>query len=137
MQVLRDEFPRREARQRKVFFEYVMLKGVNDSLENAKELLRVTSGIPCKVNLIHFNAHDGSEFQPSDKETILAFQDYLVKKGMIATVRISRGGDQMAACGQLGKLGSVTAPRMRVPPKFAHVVRKTDVKSKVQGARSM
>ncbi len=123
MQVLRDEFPREHTRQRKVFFEYVMLRGVNDTLQSARELLRLTADVPCKVNLIHFNAHAGSEFQPSDKATILAFQDYLVKKGMTVTVRISRGGDQMAACGQLGVLGARPAPRMRVPPQFAHAVR--------------
>lgn len=123
MAVLRDEFPRVEARQRKVFFEYVMLKGVNDSLANAKDLLRATAGVPCKINLIHFNTHQGSPFEASSDETIYAFQDYLVKKGMVVTVRTSRGSDQMAACGQLGILGAVQAPRMRVPEKFAHAVK--------------
>lgn len=129
MAVLRDEFPRHAARQRKVFFEYVMLKGVNDSLENAKALLRITSGVPCKINLIHFNTHEGTEFEASSDETIYAFQDFLVKKGMLVTVRASRGSDKMAACGQLGRLGPVQAPRMRVPEKYAHVVKRKDVAS--------
>lgn len=55
MGALRDEFPRRDARQRKVFFEYVMLEGVNDSLANAKELLRLTSGVPSKVSLLSYS----------------------------------------------------------------------------------
>lgn len=123
MQVLRDEFPRGIVRQQKVFFQYVMLKGVNDSLIDAKELLRLTAGVPCKINLIHFNSHEGTLFEASDDNTMLAFQDFLVKKGLTVTIRRSRGDDKMMACGQLGKLGSVTAPRMRVPEKFVHIVK--------------
>lgn len=122
MQTLRDVFPRAAAKQQKVFFQYLMLKGVNDSLVDAKELLRLTAGVPCKVNLIHFNSHEGTEFQASDEQTMLAFQDYLVKKGMNVTIRKSRGDDEMMACGQLGKLGPVQPPRMRVPEKFAHAI---------------
>lgn len=123
MGTLRDVFPRDSARQQKVFFQYVMLKGVNDSLQDAKQLLRITSGVPCKINLIHFNPHDGTLFEGSDDETILAFQDFLVKKGMTVTVRKSRGDEKMMACGQLGKVGEKTAPRMRVPEKYAHAIR--------------
>lgn len=122
MQTLRDVFPRNEAKQRKVFFQYVMLKGVNDSLVDAKELLRLTAGVPCKVNLIHFNSHDGTEFEASSDETMLAFQDYLARKGMMVTIRKSRGDDKMMACGQLGRLGPIQAPRMKVPSKYAHIV---------------
>lgn len=123
MQTLRDVFPRAEAKQRKVFFQYVMLKGVNDSLVDAKELLRLTAGVPCKINLIHFNSHDGTMFEASSDETMLAFQDYLVRKGMTVTIRKSRGDDKMMACGQLGRLGPIQAPRMKVPQKYAHLVR--------------
>lgn len=123
MQTLRDVFPRQAARQQKVFFQYVMLKGVNDSLVDAKELLRLTAGVPCKVNLIHFNSHEGTEFEASDEGTMLAFQDFLVKKGMTVTIRKSRGDDKMMACGQLGKLGPRQAPRMKVPGKFEHLVK--------------
>eukprot|EP00173_Palmaria_palmata_P005107 Plantae.Rhodophyta-Palmaria_palmata.ctg8303.p1 GENE.Plantae.Rhodophyta-Palmaria_palmata.ctg8303~~Plantae.Rhodophyta-Palmaria_palmata.ctg8303.p1 ORF type:complete len:250 (-),score=42.34 Plantae.Rhodophyta-Palmaria_palmata.ctg8303:454-1149(-) len=122
MGVLRDEFPRDAARQQKVFFEYVMLKGVNDSLQDAKELLRLVAGVPCKLNLIQFNAHDGTSFTGSSKETMLGFQDYLVKKGMTVTIRASRGEDKMMACGQLGEDGPVKAPRMRVPEEYQHTV---------------
>ena len=126
MQTLRDVFPRNEARQQKVFFQYVMLKGVNDSLQDAKELLRLTAGVPCKVNLIHFNTHEGTEFEASDEDTMLAFQDFLVKKGMTVTIRKSRGDDEMMACGQLGKLGPSQAPRMKIPDKYAHIVRRDE-----------
>lgn len=122
MGALRDEFPRHNARQRKVFFEYVMLKGVNDSIENAKELLACTSSVPCKVNLIKFNAHPNTPFKSSSDETIEAFRAYLADKGMLVTIRKSRGDDKMAACGQLGRQGSRIAPLMRVPDKYKHAV---------------
>lgn len=123
MQALRDVFPRQAIRQQKVFFQYVMLKGVNDSLVDAKELLRLTSGVPCKINLIQFNPHEGTEFEGSDRDTMLAFQDFLVKKGMTVTIRHSRGDDMMMACGQLGKLGLHQPPRTRVPERYAHAVK--------------
>lgn len=123
MQTLRDVFPRETVRQQKVFFQYVMLKGVNDSLVDAKELLRLTSGVPCKVNLIHFNSHDGTIFEASDEDTMLAFQEFLLKKGMTVTIRKSRGDDEMMACGQLGKLENFVAPRMRIPEKYSHIVK--------------
>lgn len=121
--MLRDEFPRDTARQQKVFFEYVMLKGVNDSVACAKELLRLIAGVPCKVNLIQFNAHEGTTFTGSDRETMVAFQDYLTKKGMTVTIRASRGEDKMMACGQLGDDGPARAPRMKVPDEFQHAVK--------------
>ena len=123
---LREEIPRREVRKSKVFFEYIMLKGINDSLKDAKDFLRLTSGIPCKLNLIRFNAHEGSEFECSDEETIFKFMDYLAGKNVTVTLRESRGNDEMAACGQLGSLGSAVSPRMRVPDKFAHVVKREE-----------
>lgn len=121
MQTLRDVFPRNAARQQKVFFQYLMLKGVNDSLADAKELLRLTSGVPCKINLIHFNSHEGTEFEASSDETMLLFQDYLSKKGMTVTIRKSRGDDKMMACGQLGQLGPTQPPRMKVPQRYSHL----------------
>jgi len=124
MQALREEFPRGIGGQEKVFFEYVMLRGVNDTLEDANRLLKITAGVPCKVNLIPFNAHEGSEFSPSDRDDVMRFRDLLVKKGMVCTVRESRGDDRMAACGQLGKgpqgvkPGSRAPPRMKPPQQF-------------------
>lgn len=127
MQTLRDIYPRSNRQQRKVMFQYVMLKGVNDSLLDAKELVRLTAKVPCKINLIQFNSHEGTEFEASPNETMLAFQEYLSGKGMIVTIRRSRGDDKMMACGQLGKLGAVQAPRMRVPGKYAHAVKRATV----------
>jgi len=121
MQTLRDEFPRGIGGQEKVFFEYVMLKGVNDTLDDAKRLLRLTAGVPCKVNLIPFNAHDGSEFKSSERDDVLAFRDLLANAGMVCTIRESRGDDRMAACGQLGEgsgAGRRAPPRTRPPPRL-------------------
>ncbi|PXF41479.1 Dual-specificity RNA methyltransferase RlmN [Gracilariopsis chorda] len=125
MQTLREVFPRRRGQQRKVMFQYVMLKDVNDSLEDAKQLLRLTAGVPCKINLIQFNWHEGSEFEGSSEETMESFQRYLSGKGMTVTIRRSRGDDEMMACGQLGTLGALQPPRMKVPPRYAQAVSRT------------
>jgi 23S rRNA (adenine2503-C2)-methyltransferase len=86
---------------RKITFEYVMLAGINDSLEDAARVHKLTRGLQCKINLIPFNPHPGSEFKRSDDKTVKEFQHYLVSRGVTATVRVSRGQDILAACGQL------------------------------------
>ena len=86
---------------RRITFEYVLLKDFNDTLEDAARILKLTHGIPCKVNLIPFNEHSGSEFKRPSDATVRKFQVYLLDRGMVATVRISRGRDILAACGQL------------------------------------
>jgi len=86
---------------RRITFEYVMLKGINDTLEDAERLTKLTRGIPSKINLIPFNEHSGSEFKRPSDETVQVFQKYLVNRKITATVRISRGRDILAACGQL------------------------------------
>ncbi len=86
---------------RRITFEYVLLKGVNDSLEDAARIVTLTRGIPSKINLIPFNEHSGSEFKRPSDETVHAFQRYLLERKITATVRISRGRDILAACGQL------------------------------------
>jgi 23S rRNA (adenine2503-C2)-methyltransferase len=86
---------------RKITFEYVLLKDLNDSLEDAARIIQLTRGIPSKINLIPFNEHPGSEFKRPTDETVKAFQHYLVSRGVTCTVRISRGRDILAACGQL------------------------------------
>lgn len=92
------------APHRRITFEYVLLKDFNDSLEDARRLLKLLRGIPHKVNLIPFNEHSGSAFlRPSDS-TVKAFQNVLVRQGVTATVRVSRGRDILAACGQLRSL---------------------------------
>jgi 23S rRNA (adenine2503-C2)-methyltransferase len=91
--------------RRKVTFEYVMLGGVNDSLEDAKRLLKLISDIPNKVNLIPFNEHEGCDFKAPTRAAIDAFHKYLIDRHVTVITRDSRGGDISAACGQLkGKL---------------------------------
>ncbi|KAF8378297.1 hypothetical protein HHK36_029636 [Tetracentron sinense] len=102
----------------KVLFEYVMLAGVNDSTEDAKRLIDLVQGIPCKINLISFNPHSGSQFKPTSEEKMIEFRNVLAEGGCVVFLRLSRGDDQMAACGQLGKPGEVQAPLLRVPAQF-------------------
>ncbi len=86
---------------RRITFEYVMLKDVNDSLADAKELVRLLGGIPAKINLIPFNPWPGSNYQCSDWETIEKFADYVNQAGYASPIRTPRGRDILAACGQL------------------------------------
>jgi len=86
---------------RRITFEYVMLKGVNDSLEDAKRLVKLLKGIPAKVNLIPFNPWPGAPYECSDWETIEEFAEVLNRAGYASPVRTPRGRDIMAACGQL------------------------------------
>jgi 23S rRNA (adenine2503-C2)-methyltransferase len=94
--------------RRKITFEYVMIGGVNDSLEDAKRLLRLTSDIPNKINLIPFNEHEGCGFRSPTREAVDAFHKYLIDRHVTVITRDSRGGDISAACGQLkGKLEKI------------------------------
>jgi 23S rRNA (adenine2503-C2)-methyltransferase len=86
---------------RRITFEYVMLKGVNDSAADARALVKLLAGIPAKINLIPFNAWPGSPFECSDWETIEKFGDIVNRAGYASPVRTPRGRDIMAACGQL------------------------------------
>ena len=86
---------------RRITFEYVMLKGVNDGMEDAKELVRLLKGIPAKINLIPFNPWPGSPYECSDWEQIEKFADFVNRAGYASPVRTPRGRDIMAACGQL------------------------------------
>ncbi len=86
---------------RRITFEYVMLKGVNDSLADAKALVKLLSGIPAKINLIPFNPWPNSRYACSDWETIERFADYVNAAGYASPVRTPRGRDILAACGQL------------------------------------
>ena len=86
---------------RRVTFEYVMLKGINDSPAEARALVRLVSGIPAKINLIPFNPWPGSPYQCSDWKTIEAFAAILNKAGYASPIRTPRGRDILAACGQL------------------------------------
>ena len=86
---------------RRITFEYVMLKGVNDSLNDAKELVRLLKGIPAKINLIPFNPWPGSDYECSDWEQIEKFADFINANGYASPIRTPRGRDILAACGQL------------------------------------
>jgi 23S rRNA (adenine2503-C2)-methyltransferase len=86
---------------RRITFEYVMLKGVNDSDSDARELLRVLSGIPSKINLIPFNPWPGSRYETSDAGRVQRFGEIIRNAGIMATIRTPRGRDIAAACGQL------------------------------------
>ena len=86
---------------RRITFEYVMLKGVNDSPADAKALVRLLAGIPAKINLIPFNPWPGSSHECSDWEQIERFAEVVNKAGYASPVRTPRGRDIMAACGQL------------------------------------
>ena len=90
-----------EATSRRISFEYAMIQGVNDSRENAKELLRRMKGLPCHFNLIPLNHVEESPLKPSSRETVAAFQKCLEDGGIPATVRRTLGGDIDASCGQL------------------------------------
>lgn len=87
--------------RRKVTFEYVLLGGLNDTLEDAKRLLRLISDIPNKVNLIPFNEHEGCGFKAPTRAAVDAFHKYLIDRHVTVITRDSRGGDISAACGQL------------------------------------
>jgi 23S rRNA (adenine2503-C2)-methyltransferase len=87
--------------QRRISFEYIMFKGVNDFPRHVKELTRILSGIECRINLIRFHPIPGTPLEGSDEATIAQFNQALNQKGIITTTRASRGLDIYAACGML------------------------------------
>ena len=90
------------SKQRRLSFEYIVFKGVNDSLIYAKELVRLLRGLDCRMNLIRFHAIPNVDLEGAGyMETMLAFRDYLTQHGLFATIRASRGEDIFAACGML------------------------------------
>ena len=86
---------------RRITFEYVLIKDINDRPRDAKNLTKIIEDIRAKINLIPFNRYNGSPFEPPDEDRILAFQDELIRKNYTVTIRKSKGGDISAACGQL------------------------------------
>lgn len=94
------------AHQRRVSFEYIMFEGINDSIRHAGALALLLKGIPCRVNLIRYHAIPGISLQPATLKTMELFSETLNRKGIICTVRTSRGEDIMAACGMLSTLKS-------------------------------
>ncbi len=87
--------------RKKVLFEYLVIKDLNDDLASAKKLVKLLNGLKAKVNLIYFNPYPGTEFQRPSKESMRRFQEYLLSKGVLCTIRESKGLDISAACGQL------------------------------------
>ena len=86
----------------RITLEYILLKGVNDSPEDAIRLAGLVRGIRCKINLIPFNSYPGAAFARSDDETTIRFQQILINRHLTTFIRKSRGGEISAACGQLG-----------------------------------
>jgi 23S rRNA (adenine2503-C2)-methyltransferase len=86
---------------RRITFEYVMLRGINDSEAEARELVRLIAGIPAKVNLIPFNPWPGSTYEPSTRTTLDRFANIVMDAGFSSPIRTPRGRDISAACGQL------------------------------------
>ena len=100
---------------RRITFEYVMLKGVNDSVADARALVRLLAGIPAKINLIPFNAWPGSQYECSEPAVIERFADIVNAAGYVSPVRTPRGRDILAACGQLKSASVNVRASQRVP----------------------
>jgi 23S rRNA (adenine2503-C2)-methyltransferase len=99
---------------KRITFEYVMLKGVNDSTDDAKALIRLLKGIPAKINLIPFNPWPGSKYECSDWEQIERFSQIVFDAGYASPVRTPRGRDILAACGQLKSTTEKLSARERM-----------------------
>jgi 23S rRNA (adenine2503-C2)-methyltransferase len=90
--------------QRRISFEYILFKGLNDTPRHIKELARLLNGVKCRINIIRFHQIPGSEFQSPDLGTTINFKEALNAKGILTTIRASRGVDIQAACGLLSTL---------------------------------
>ena len=90
--------------QRRLTFEYIVFKGVNETLPHARKLLKLLDGIDCRVNLIRYHAIPGVPLEGVDEEGMTRFRDFLTKNGLFTTIRASRGEDIFAACGMLSTL---------------------------------
>jgi 23S rRNA (adenine2503-C2)-methyltransferase len=99
---------------RRITFEYVMLKGINDSIADAKALVHLLAGIPAKINLIPFNPWPGTRYQCSDWEQIEKFSEVVFNAGYASPVRTPRGRDILAACGQLKSATEKLSARERL-----------------------
>jgi 23S rRNA (adenine2503-C2)-methyltransferase len=103
------------ASHRRITFEYILMKGVTDSVDDAKRLIRLLHGLKFKVNLIPYNEAPGSKYQRPDWEDVRAFQQHLLGRGVVATLRISKGQDVQGACGQLIVSKSTARPAEALP----------------------
>ena len=82
-------------------FEYLVIKDKNDDIKSADKLIKLLSGINAKVNLIYFNPFPGTDYERPSNKSMVRFQEYLLSKGLLCTIRESKGIDISAACGQL------------------------------------
>ena len=89
------------SRQRRLSFEYIVFDGLNDTPTHAREIVRLLSGLDCRVNLIRFHSIPGVDLKTSDEKKMENLRDYLTKHGIFTTIRASRGQDIFAACGML------------------------------------
>ena len=105
--------------RKRVMFEYLVIKDLNDSVSDAKKLVKLLHGIKAKVNLIYFNPHEGSEFGRPELTNMLKFQEYLRDHGVTCTIRQSKGLDISAACGQLKQRNENPKFRANVSDKNA------------------
>ena len=96
---------------RRITFEYLLLNGVNDTIEDAKALADYIRGLPCKINLLTYNEVPGMDYRPSWPQNVEAFKDYLLPRAPAVTVRKSRGADISAACGQLAGIQTPSGRR--------------------------
>lgn len=109
--------------RRHITVEYVMLEGINDSLKDADDLIRILKGLPTKINLIPFNPFPGTQYRCSSRNSIVRFQKHLMDAGLVATVRKTRGDDIVAACGQLaGEVEDRTRRSQRLAPQQEVVI---------------
>jgi 23S rRNA (adenine2503-C2)-methyltransferase len=95
--------------RKRITFEYILIKEVNDSPAHAEALARLLKNIPCKINLIPFNEYPGTSFHRPEEKQVLRFQSILHNHHFTAPIRMSKGSDIVAACGQLGE--SIKAQR--------------------------
>jgi 23S rRNA (adenine2503-C2)-methyltransferase len=108
--------------RRHITVEYVLLAGVNDSAQDAKDLIRILKDLPTKINLIPFNPFPGTDYRCSSRNVIMRFKQQLVDAGLVATIRKTRGDDIVAACGQLaGEVQDKTKRTQRLKQQEAVV----------------
>jgi 23S rRNA (adenine2503-C2)-methyltransferase len=103
-----------QERQRRISFEYIMFRGINDTPRHINGLTRLLNGLRCRINLIRYHPIPGVPYEPSDEETILWFKSRLHEKGVVTTIRASRGQDIYAACGMLSTIKMQTGESARV-----------------------
>ena len=95
------QYLKNQSKRKTITIEYILIDGINDSIKHARDLVKILKGLPCKINLIPFNPFEGCDYMRSKEDTIKDFKNFLVKKGFITTLRITRGDAIDGACGQL------------------------------------